>query len=75
MLWNLSPIMTEQNEVHVPNVNDAEHMSTWILFKFSEKTVKITKLWHKIANKNVLDLKNFCSMMVTTNEVLETCPE
>jgi len=44
-------------------------------FKFSEKTVKITKLWYKIANKNVLDLKNFCSMMVTTNEVLEACPE
>jgi len=50
-------------------------MSTWILFKFSEKTVKITKVWYKIANKNVPDLKNFWSMMVTTDEVLEACPE
>jgi len=36
-LWNLSTIKTEQNEVHVPTANEANHLSALITLKFSAK--------------------------------------
>ena len=38
-LWNLSAIKTEQNEVHAPTANDAEHLSALITFKISAKII------------------------------------